>query len=247
MYNNPQPYRPNTLLTQYFISNKKTPQTQTEYILEKKQEKFMEVERAGARSALFARSRRGPFKKKFIKRTGYQPQISRALYGRETVVKLSYTKDLFTSLARLRSVEGLVAALRASNDYTNYSNSFQQFNILKVSMRILIGNTAAGTTALPSANVIGMAYSLKSDSVLSDLNQIADHEQYKLIGTSNADSSIIHQFKFLAKPNMKPPFSTNSSVENYGWVKFYSDEYGANTIFACKIIYTFTVCFSGEA
>jgi len=208
----------------------------------------MEVERGLARRKTLSRSRqRFGFKKKYIARTGYQPQISRALYGRETVVKLCYTKDLFTSLARVRAVEGLVANLRASNDYANYSNSFQQFNILKVKVRVLIGNTSAGTTTLPSANVLGLCYSLKSDSVLSDINQIPDHEQYMLIGTSNADSSQIHQFKFLAKPNQKPPFSTNSSVENFGWIKFYSDEYGANTIFACKLVYTFVVCFSGEA
>lgn len=207
----------------------------------------MEVERAVARRAYLGRLRRGPFKRKFIKRVGYQPQISRAVYGRETVVKLTRTFDVFTTLTYAKSVYGIVAQLQASNDWGNYANSFQQYNILKVKARILLGNTSPGTTALPSCHVLGLCYSTKSDTALTDLNQVADHDQYILMGTSNADSSKIHQFKFYAKPNQKPPFSTNTSTENFGWLKMYSDVYGGNTVFCCKMSITFTVCFSGEA
>lgn len=210
----------------------------------------MEVERSGARRAYIARSRfrRGGFKRKNAgKAIKYQAPLERCITAKAIVVKLRTLVDITTAATYANAVHALVAQLRNGNDWTNYANSYQQFNILKVSIRIILGTTEVGSTTLPNAHVITCCYDTANSSALTAINQSTDHEQYWISATANSQASDFHKFSFIPRPTVKPPQSTGSTAENFGYVKFYSDSYAANTVFAAKCIYTFNVAFGSES
>lgn len=207
----------------------------------------MQMERSLARKAYLSSSRRRrKIRKGGRKGYAYQAPLERAIMPKAVIAKLRTQDDLFTSVTYANKVYGLVATLRSGNDWGNYQNSYQQFNILKVSVRILLGNTTAGVNTAPNAQVIGCAYSSTS-TAFTGLNQVTDNQQFWLSGTSNADSSKFHKFAFVPRPTVKPPQTTSNASEQFGYVKFYSDAYGANTVFAAKLVFTFTVAFGAES
>jgi len=212
----------------------------------------MDLERRAGRTSYFGRSRSRMnmgFKKRRNARKAmkYQAPLERAITAKAIIVKLRTLKDMTTSTNIARSVYGLVAVLREGNDWTNYQNSYQQFNILKVSVRIILGTTEIGSTTLPNAHAITCCYDTANNSALTALNQSVDHEQYWIAATANANASDFHKFSFAPRPTVKPPQSTAVSTENYGYLKFYSDTYDGATVFAAKLIFTFTIAFGSES
>lgn len=204
----------------------------------------MEMERAAGRRAAISRMR----SRRFAKRIRKIPRISLASYGRETTVKLSTIKDESSGAlsGRLSTMLPLVSLLQASNDWANYAASFQLFNITSVKVQILPGSTALGTTSAPNLNSIGFCYSTKDSTSITNMNQLSDHTNFTIIGTSGVDTSMKHFFKFRIRPKIKPPQSTADSTENFGFLKGYSDAF-STSIFVCRLIITFTCTFSAES
>lgn len=179
------------------------------------------------------------------------PAITRSVYGKETILKLRRIQDVSTTSGGLsyqaKPVHGLVSQLQLTNDWANCSGTFQQYNILNVSMKIYFASTQCGNTA-SSPNLVSMGLGYSSTSgALTNLNQISDFKQYIICGTSNRDTTYPVKFKFKPRPTVKPPFLTSSDTEVFGYVKGYSDDVGSAAQFAYKIIYTFTVAFVAQA
>lgn len=198
----------------------------------------MEVERSAARKKALARSRSKRY-------TG--PKISKAVYGKEMVAKLSYTfMATGTGGSGIYStVQRMVAVLQASNDWANYAASYQNFNILKIKIQFVPCGQAG---AVPNApRILGLCYSCKDDTALTSLQYVADHTNYTLWSLNYAGPVKLF-FKVNARPKIRPPQSTSDATENFGWIKHYSTDIantGANPI--GYFVYTFTVAFSGEA
>ena len=124
----------------------------------------MEVERSRAKKSFLARSRSKRFK---------GPNISKAVYGKEMVTKLSYSFQATASSGIYSGVLPLVSSLRASNDWGNYAASYQNFNILKVKIQYVPCGQAGAT---PNAvRALGICYTVKDADALTNLNQVADH------------------------------------------------------------------------
>jgi len=204
----------------------------------------MEMERAGARRSYINASRKKSIRKK---KRAYQPAIEKAVYGRDTISKMRNVVDYNTVSTRADNIIPIVSVLQTCPDWGNFSTSFQQYNLLKVSMKIFVGNTTPGTSAGPNALTLGLAYSASANGdKLTSMLDICDFKQFVVTAASNRDSSVPTKFSFSPRPLVKPPYQCTSNTENYGYVKTYSDAYGGNTVFAYKIIYTFTVSFAGE-
>ena len=169
-------------------------------------------------------------------------QISKVVYGKENYVKISYTADAVSTdtSGRWKTVYGIVQTMQSSNDWANYAASYQLFNIVKVKIQILPGYSIGATSSSPSLNCMGVCYSSKDNGALTNLNQIADHTNYSVIGTGNMDTSIKHFFKCRTRPKIRPPQSTADNTENFGWIKAYSDQLTGSTalVFVAKLIYT---------
>lgn len=202
----------------------------------------MDVERASARRAYLNRSR--SFRRRPIRKVA---KISDARYGRETTVKMSMIKTYdSTSGGLVNYVDGIVALLQLSPDWANYSSSFQLFNINKIKVQLLMGATPPGDTGQPQLDAVGICYSTKDNTALTSLEQLVDHNNFSVIGTANADSSVKNFFNVRARPKIKPPQSTSDTTENFGWLKYYSDTFSAS-VFVMKVIVTFEVTFSAES
>lgn len=200
----------------------------------------MEVERSAARRKTLARSR--------SKRFNPAPKISKAVYGKESVVKLAYTFNANATAGTgiYSNVQSLVAVLQVSNDWANYAASYQNFNILKVKIQYVPCGQAG---SVPNAiRALGICYTVKDNTALTNINQVADHTNYTVWGLNYAPGASKMFFKFNTRPKIRPPQSTADATENFGWVKHYSTDIGntgANPI--GLFVYTFTVAFSGEA
>ena len=196
----------------------------------------MEVERSKAKKSYLSRSRSKRFK---------GPNISKAVYGKEMVTKLSYSYAASASSGLYTAVIPLVSTLQASNDWANYAASYQNFNILKVKIQYVPCGQAGAT---PNAiRALGICYTVKDNNAVTNLNQIADHTNYTIWGLNYAGPVKLF-FKVNARPKIRPPQSTADSTENFGWIKHYSTDIGnsgSNPI--GYFVYTFTVAFSGEA
>lgn len=201
----------------------------------------MEVERSMARKRTLSRQR-----------SKLPPtQISKAVYGRENVVKISFTTDATSTdlSGRWKTVYGMVQTMQSSNDWVNYAASYQLFNVTKVKLQILPGYSIGASSTAPSLNAMGVCYSSKDNGALTNINQIADHTNYTVFGTGNMDTSIKHFFKCKLRPKIRPPQSTADTAENFGWIKAYSDQLTGTSagVFVAKLIFTFTVVFSAES
>lgn len=204
----------------------------------------MEVERRAARVSRLKSSR--SFKRR---RTPRMPPIREAHFGKSITVKLRYTTSLATpSTGPLALVQGLVTAVRASNDWNDFANGYQFFNINKVKVHV-IPSCNAVAFATPGVGMVGMAYSGKDVAAITNINQVADYENYMFWATNFADpNSSQRYFKFRPKPAIQPPQATSDTAQNFGWIKFYSDFVAVGTSIPCaNIIYTFDVTFSGQA
>jgi len=201
----------------------------------------MEVERSKGKKSHLARSR-----SKFYK----EPAISKAVYGKETVVKLTTTvKGLTTNLDGVwRSVYAMNQTLRASNDWQNYADSYQNFNILKVKVQIVTGSMLPTSAAFTNTHLMGIAYTVKDSAALANINQIADHKNYAIWSPVNSDSFTKQFFKVRIRPRVRPPLATPDQNEQFGWIKAYSTNIG-NSLEkdCCHLVFVFTVAFSGEA
>jgi len=127
----------------------------------------MEMERAGARRSYINASRKKSIRKK---KRAYQPAIEKAVYGRDTISKMRNVVDYNTVSTRADNIIPLVSVLQTCPDWGNFSTSFQQYNLLKVSMKIFVGNTTAGTSAGPnngifSASPLGAIPATSYDSI----------------------------------------------------------------------------------
>lgn len=201
----------------------------------------MEVERSRGKKSYLARSRSKLFK---------QPNISKATYGKENTVKLTTTvKGLTTNLDGVwRSVYPMVATLRASNDWANFEGSYQNFNIVKVKIQVITGVSIPTSAAFTNTQFMGIAYSGKDATAVTNINQLADYQNFMVWSPVNADSSERRFFKFKPRPKIRPPQSTSDAAENFGWLKAYSTNIG-NSLEkdCCYLVFTFSCIFSGEA
>jgi len=180
-----------------------------------------------------------------------QPAISRSIYGEEQIVKLRRIQDVSTTGGgasyQAKPTLGLVAQLQLCNDWANYAGTYQQYNIVNVSIKMYVASTQLGdTTSSPHLVSCGLGYS-STGGAFTALNQVADLKQYVLVGTSGRDTSYPVIFKFKPRPTSKPPFLTSSDTETFGYLKGYSDDYGSSAQFAYKLIITFTVAFASRA
>jgi len=208
---------------------------------------FSGVRRTGRLSAL-QRTRSKFGAKKMI---GYeQPAITRSLYGRENILKLRRILDVQTSGPApftAKPVIGLVEQLQFSNDWASCAGTYQQYNILNVTVKMYLASTQVGDTASsPHLTCVGLGYSSTSGA-LTNLNQVSDFKQYVIAGTSGRDTTYPVVFKFKPRPSVKPPFLTSSDTETFGYLKGYSDDVGASAQFAYKLVITFTVAFVAQA
>jgi len=196
--------------------------------------------------------RRSRYKTPFKKMVGYeQPAITRSLYGKENIVKLRRIVDVTTVATggqyQAKPVLGLVEQLQLSNDWASCAASYQQYNILNVTVKMYVASTQLGSTAdSPHLVSCGLAYSSTSGT-LTALNQLVDFKQYVLVGTSGRDTSKPIIFKFKPRPTIKPPFLTSSSAETFGYLKGYSDDYSSSAQFAYKLVIAYTIAFAAQA
>jgi len=208
----------------------------------------MEMERAAARSSAIRRSR---YKPRYKKRKPYA-QITRSIYGREVIVKLTYLQDVNGTSGRLVGARDLVAMLQASNDWANYAGSFQLFNVTKVKVQLIPAMVWVDANLNPTLKCMAVCYSSKDSTAPGELKQVTDTDNYTLLGMVNTDQSIKHFFKFNPRPSKQPPYSVTSTEQNLGYLKFYSDQIiGGDTNpytgVLCRFLYIFTCVFSGEA
>jgi len=208
----------------------------------------MEVERCAARSAAIKRSRS---KLRFKKKKVY-PQITRSIYGKEVVVKLSRLMDVNATTGRAVFSHELVQIVQGGNDWTNYAASFQLYNIIKVKVQVMPAMVWVDANLNPTLKACAICYNSKDSTAPTALNQVTDSDQYSLQGMVNTDLSVKHFFKFFPRPTRQPPFPTSSTEQNYGYLKGYSDQIlGGDTNpytgLIIRLLYVFTVVFSGEA
>lgn len=179
-----------------------------------------------------------------------QPAITRSIYGRENIIKLRRILDVSTTGPNpytAKPVIGLVEQLQLCNDWANCAGTYQQYNILSVNIKMYVASTQLGSTAdSPHLVSVGLGYS-STAGALTALNQVTDFKQYLLVGTSGRDTSYPIKFKFKPRPTIKPPFLTSSAVENFGYLKGYSDGYGDAAQFAYKLIISYTLAFAAQA
>jgi len=217
---------------------------QTEYILRRKQELAMEVERRAARVQRLKSSR---FRKR---RPNKMPPIREANYGKSITTKLRRYGTLSTQVAGpMNTVVGLVASLQGSNDWADFAGSYQFFNINKVKVHIIPTN---GTIAFATVAVglCGMSYTGKDSNAITNMNQISDYENYIVWSVNWSDPNTAQRyFKFRPKPSIQPPQATNDPSEKFGHIKTYSDFTGAMgaAYQTATYIITFDVTFSGQA
>lgn len=201
----------------------------------------MEVERARAKKSYLARSRSKLYR---------EPNISKAVYGKENTVKLTTTvKGLTTNLDGIwRSVYPMNQTLRASNDWANFEASYQNFNIVKVKVQIVSGSMDPTSTAFTNTHLMGICYSGKDSAALTNVNQLADYKNYSIWSPVNADTYTKHFFKVRIRPRVRPPLATSDQNEQFGWIKAYSTNIG-NSLEkdCCYLVFVFTVAFSGES
>lgn len=200
----------------------------------------MEVERSKAKKSALARSR-----SKFFR----QPNISKAVYGKENSVKLATTVKCETDVDGIwRTSYPLVETLRASNDWANFAGSYQNFNIVKVKVQVITGSSLQTSASYTNTHYMGIAYSGKDGTAITNINQIADYQNYMVWSPVNADSSQRRFFKFRPRPKIRPPQQTSDSTENFGWLKAFTTNIGNNGTRDCAyLVFVFTCSFSGEA
>jgi len=204
--------------------------------------------RKAGRSKFIRKSRYKPLKKL----GGYeQPMITRSLYGKENIMKLRRILDVSTSATggnyQAKPVIGLVEQLQLSNDWASCAGTYQQYNIINVSVKMYVASTQLGSTAdSPHLVSCGLGYS-STAGALTALNQVTDFKQYVLVGTSGRDTSYPVIFKFKPRPTNKPPFLTSATTETFGYLKGYSDDYSNGVQFAYKLVISYTVAFAAQA
>jgi len=179
-----------------------------------------------------------------------QPAITRSLYGRENIMKLRRIYDISTTGPApytAKPVIGLVEQLQLCNDWASCAGTYQQYNILNVTVKMYVASTQLGSTAdSPHLVSVGLGYS-STAGALTNLNQVTDFKQYVLVGTSGRDTTRPIVFKFKPRPSVKPPFLTSSTTETFGYLKGYSDGYGDAAQFAYKLVITYTLAFAAQA
>lgn len=200
----------------------------------------MEIERRAAKRDYFKRKRSQLPKKE---------HISRALYGKENHTKLTYTVQANTASDGIwKTVYPLVATLRLSNDWNNFENSYQNYNIVKVKVQIITGSSQQTADAYTNTHFMGLAYSGRDSNAVTNINQLADYQNYSVWSPVNADASLKHFFKFRPRPKIRPPQPTSDTTENFGWIKAYSSNIGNTSVKDCAyLVFVFTCIFSGEA
>ena len=201
----------------------------------------MEVERSRAKKSYLSRSRSRMFK---------QPNISKAVYGKENVVKLTTTVQALTGAGDgiWRTVYPLVQTLQASNDWANFAGSYQNFNIIKVKIQVIPGVSSPTSTAFTNTQFMGIAYSGKDATAVTNINQLPDYQNFMVWSPVNADAFSRRFFKFKPRPKIRPPQQTGDAAENFGWLKSFSTNIG-NSLSkdCCYLVFTFSCIFSGEA
>lgn len=179
------------------------------------------------------------------RRVGFTQTIKQASYGKSIVAKLYQVTDAnITAIADWDTVYGLVSLMQASNDWTNFRDSYALFNILNVTVKVL---PQAWYSSEGINRVAGLAYDVKDNTALSTLKSVADHTQHKLMNFG-ATGLPIYIFSAKTKPTGYVPQKTSDNTENFGYIKAYADhdDFDATAWSIAKLEFCITVCFSSE-
>lgn len=203
------------------------------------------MERRANRSAYVSRSRK-IFKKK---KRPYMPLIREVAFGRTTSAKLRIFGTLQTgSSGPMNTVLAMVQQLQTSNDWSDFSTSYQFYNVNKITVQIIpmCGAIAFSTV---SNGLCGIAYSGIDNAAVTGFSQLVDHENFITWSINFADPNTAQRyFKIKPKVNAQPPFPTNSTAEHFGYLRTYSNFVATGTVIpCCNYIITFTCSFTGQA
>lgn len=181
------------------------------------------------------------------KRLKIPKQISTANFGKEVTIRLATLGACTTTAGVAKTVFGLTTSLQAGNDWANLAATYQQFNIVHVRVQCLLPGIVNGTVAGPYGQVLGICYSTKDSTALSNINQIGDYEEYAYYEL-NGHGDKKKTFSIRPRPKIKPPQTTNDATENFGYVKLYSSDIGGGgSVWGGYYHFVFTVVFSGLA
>lgn len=173
------------------------------------------------------------------------PAIVKRSYGKSIVVKLAQvtTADI-TALTDFDTVYGIYSLISASNDFSNFKNSYALMNCIHVTLKIY---PQAWQFSSGIDRVAGFCYSVKDNAVIGSIKSICDHEQHRVCNFASKENCFIFSVPLKATTSM--PVSTSSVAENWGYIKGFADnaDFGSAGVSIAKLEFIVTVCFSSEA
>jgi len=173
-------------------------------------------------------------------------RLNRTLGRFPLSIRISYTWKLNGNVAGgCTEVGALTGFLQSSNDWASCKGLYASYKINKVLVQYL-PNLGGQLGTVNDITALGIAYDHSNQTPLTNINQIADYENYIFaFPGSNTNSEKTLKFKIRAI-GTAGPYNTNDATEYAGWLKMFMEdnaEYAAATI--CGLIIQFYVVFSG--
>lgn len=171
------------------------------------------------------------------------PAISRKIFGKSTVVKMTYcTSGACSAIADWDTVYGLVAVMQASPDWASYRDSYALMNILNCTVHVY---PQAFAFATGIDRIAGVCYDTKDNIALASIDSLAQHNQHKIM-PFNTLAPAEYIFSARCKATRAVPQSTAVNTETWGYIKAFGDNANFTNASICKLEFNITVALSAE-
>lgn len=173
-------------------------------------------------------------------------KLTRTLGAFPLKMRLSYTWKIIADVTGgCDDVGNLTGFLQASNDWASCKALYATYKMNKCLVQY-IPNFGVTPASVSDQTLFGIAYDHSNATALTNINQVADYENY-MFGLPGAAMNVAKSMKFRVRALNSPgPYNTNESTNYAGFLKLYMKDnayFEENVI--CTLIFQFYVTFSG--